>query len=65
MGMTNELSYKICDKKRFKQYYYAVEQASFDEYLYQDKRKVYYCWDCASWHTSRETVKVDIGLLER
>ncbi len=58
-------SYNICTKMRFKYIFDALEQASFDQGLYGDYRKVYYCWDCASWHTSRETVNTDVGLLER
>ena len=61
----NEPSYKICSKLRFKRYSDAVEQAFGDESLYLDNRKVYFCWRCNAYHTSRETVKVDIGLLER
>ncbi len=64
----NELSYNdegTCEKKRFKLYMWAAEQAFDDERKHGDKRKVYYCWRCMAYHTSRETVKVDIGLLER
>jgi hypothetical protein len=61
----NEHSYNVCEKKRFKYYSHACEQAFNDEFAYEGKRKVYYCWDCASWHTSTERVKINVPLLER
>jgi ssDNA-binding Zn-finger/Zn-ribbon topoisomerase 1 len=54
-----------CRKLRFQKWPDAVEQATHDEMLYGDKRKVYFCWNCKSWHTSRETVNTDVGLLAR
>ena len=54
-----------CNKKKFQRYYVAVEQATFDEGAYNDKRKIYYCWNCKAYHTSREQVKTDVGLLQR
>jgi hypothetical protein len=54
-----------CRKLRFQHFYAALQQATFDEGLYDDKRKVYMCWDCKAWHTSREKVNTDVGLLER
>ncbi len=66
--MTNELSYNdegTCTKKRFPYWYDAMCQATHDEGVYGDKRKAYYCWRCTSYHTSRESVKVDIGILQR
>jgi len=61
----NEPSYEICEKKRFRYWYDAMCQATYDEETYGDKRKVYFCWLCNKWHTSRERMKVDIGILER
>ena len=63
--MTNAPSYKICEKSRYRRYDAALEQAFMDERQYHDYRKVYYCWDCASWHTSRERVNTNVPLLER
>ena len=64
----NELSYNdegTCEKRRYKQWSQAAIQAFTDQIEYDDKRKVYYCYRCACWHTSRERVKVDVPLLER
>ena len=52
-------------KKRFARWSDALVQATLDEAYYSDTRKVYYCWDCKSFHTSREKVHTDVGLLER
>ena len=54
-----------CKKKRFSTFWDAVEQATHDELMHGDKRKAYYCWQCKAWHTSREKVNTDVGLLER
>ena len=59
------MSIHSCKKMRFRYYSEAVVQATLDEAYYEDKRKVYMCWDCKSWHTSREKVHTDVGLLER
>jgi len=50
---------------RFKWHLEAAMKAFDDEAEYGDKRKVYYCFRCASWHTATERVKVDVPLLER
>jgi hypothetical protein len=59
------MSVHSCKKMRITNYWAAVEQATFDEHTYEDTRKVYYCWQCKAWHTSREQVNTDVGLLER
>ena len=59
------MSIHSCRKKRFRYFSDAAVQATFDESYYEDKRKVYYCWDCKAFHTSREKVHTDVGLLER
>ncbi len=56
---------ETCSKLRIKRFSVAAEQATHDEMMHGDKRKVYYHWQCQSWHTSREKVKKDVGLLER
>jgi hypothetical protein len=59
------MSVHSCNKLRFARFQGAIAQATHDEMLYGDKRKAYYCWMCKSWHTSREKVNTDVGLLER
>ena len=64
--MMNEFySNQNCTKMRFRRYWDGVEQATHDEMIHEDKRKVYYCWNCKAYHTSREKVKVHAPLLDR
>jgi len=63
--MNGYYSNNNCKKVRFLRYYDAIEQATFDEQQWGDKRKVYYCWNCKAFHTSREKVNGDVPLLER
>lgn len=55
-----------CSKKIFYHKMDAYIQATVDEKLFGDKRKVYWCWrSCNAWHTAREKVNGDAPLLER
>ena len=57
---------ETCYKKTFYHKMDAYIQATVDEKLFGDKRKVYWCWRyCNGWHTSRELVNGDAPLRER
>lgn len=55
----------MCSKRTFRKWSQAIAWATVDEQIHGDKRKVYFCRSCQSYHVSRERVNVDVALPNR